>query len=122
MSLKEFIEFIEEEEELLDEYEEEQIEDYLYNFNKDDLIELANKLEVKYDDSEDLSKDDLIYKIINSEDEDEIKDICEDLFNYSYDDFITDNAWRHSNYESKDINDWDVDDHLAAWFDHMMEK
>jgi len=122
MSLKEFIEFLEEEEELLDEYEEEQIEDYLYNFNKDDLIELANKLEVKYDDSEDLSKDDLIYKIINSEDEDEIKDICEDLFNYSYDDFITDNAWRHSNYESKDINDWDVDDHLAAWFDHMMEK
>lgn len=33
-----------------------------------------------------------------------------------------DNAWRYSNYESKDIEDWDVDDHLATWYDHMMEK
>jgi hypothetical protein len=33
-----------------------------------------------------------------------------------------DNAWRYSNYEEKDIDDWDVDDHLAAWFDHQMEK
>lgn len=32
------------------------------------------------------------------------------------------NRWRYSNYEQKDISDWDVDDHIAAWFDHMMEK
>lgn len=32
------------------------------------------------------------------------------------------NRWKFSNYEDKDINDWDVDDHLAVWFDHMMEK
>jgi len=104
------------------EYEEDQIEDYLYNFNEDDLIELVNKLDIEHDTSDNLSKNDLISRIINSEDEDIIKDTCEDLFNYSYDDFIIDNNWRHSNYESKDINDWDVDDHLAAWYDHMMEK
>lgn len=34
----------------------------------------------------------------------------------------SDNAWRYSDYENKDINDWSVDDHLAAWFDHQMEK
>jgi hypothetical protein len=33
-----------------------------------------------------------------------------------------DNAWRYSNYECKDIGDWSVDDHLAAWYDHQMEK
>jgi hypothetical protein len=31
-------------------------------------------------------------------------------------------GWRNSNYESKSIEDWDVDDHLASWYDHMMEK
>lgn len=32
------------------------------------------------------------------------------------------NGWRSSNYEHKDIGDWTVDDHLAAWYDDMMEK
>jgi endogenous inhibitor of DNA gyrase (YacG/DUF329 family) len=31
-------------------------------------------------------------------------------------------GWRRSNYENKSIEDWDVDDHIAAWFDDMMEK
>lgn len=99
------------------------IEKYLYTFNKDDLIELINKLDIKSDNINNLSdEDDLINKIIISEDEDIIIEVCEDLFGYSYDDFIIDNQWRNSDYESKDIGDWDVDDHLAAWYDHMMEK
>ena len=38
------------------EYEEDQIEDYLYNFNEDDLIELVNKLDIEHDTSDNLSK------------------------------------------------------------------
>jgi len=98
-----------------------QIESYLYGFDKDDLVKLANKLDIKCDNFENLSEDNLISKIL-FKDEDTIKEICEDLFDYGYDEFIIDNEWKHSNYESKDINDWDVDDHLAAWFDHMMDK
>lgn len=31
-------------------------------------------------------------------------------------------AWRNSEYQNKNISDWNVDDHLAAWYDDMMEK
>lgn len=105
-------------------YDEEdiEVENYLYCFDKDNLIELAKKLNIQFDNFEELLEDDLIKEIINSEDEDTIKDICDELFDYSFDDFKVDNAWRYSDYESKDIGDWDVDDHLAAWYDHMMEK
>lgn len=32
------------------------------------------------------------------------------------------NHWKFSEYEYKDISDWDADDHLAAWYDHTVEK
>jgi hypothetical protein len=98
------------------------IENYLYTFSEDDLIDLAKKLNVKCNNLEDLSEDNLVTEIICSIDEDIIKDTCESLLGYSFQDYIADNAWRYSDYESKDIGDWDVDDHLAAWYDHMMEK
>ena len=104
-NVKEINFLIEEDEYYNDDDEEEyyyeyEMEQYLYNFDKDDLIE----------------------KITDLENEDTIMEICEELFSYSYEDFVADNEWRHSNYESKDIDDWTVDDHLAAWYDHMMEK
>jgi hypothetical protein len=46
------------------------------------------------------------------------QDFCSDE---CLDDYI-DSAWRRSDYENKPIEDWDVDDHLAAWYDDMMEK
>jgi hypothetical protein len=57
---------------------------------------------------------------------------CEGLFEPTYkgQDYCSEecenddinSSWRSSNYEEKDIGDWDVDDHLAAWYDDMMEK
>lgn len=48
---------------------------------------------------------------------------CEMKYDFFPDEFDDDErGWRESNYEYKDIDDWDVDDHLAAWHDHMMEK
>lgn len=32
------------------------------------------------------------------------------------------NNWRYSNYQNKDIEYWDVDDHLASCVDDIMEK
>lgn len=33
-----------------------------------------------------------------------------------------DNDWRYSNYENKNINDWDVDDHMVADWEDRMSK
>lgn len=126
-NVKEINFLIEEDEYYNDDDEEEyyyeyEMEQYLYNFDKDDLIKLINELNIKLVNIDNLSKDDLIEKITDLENEDTIMEICEELFSYSYEDFVADNEWRHSNYESKDIDDWTVDDHLAAWYDHMMEK
>lgn len=66
-------------------------------------------------------------KIMNNEDfleeyDEDIED-CYELDDDELDeDYEMNNRWRYSNYEDKDIEDWDEDDHLAAWFDHMMEK
>jgi hypothetical protein len=52
-------------------------------------------------------------------------DYCEDCYDELFCDeneIDVNNRWRYSNYESKDISYWDEDDHLAAWYDHMMEK
>jgi len=64
---------------------------------------------------------------INDEEDFEIEfDDDSEIVNISIDsddeDYDLNNSWRNSNYESKDIDDWDVDDHLASWYDHMMEK
>jgi hypothetical protein len=108
-----------------EDFEEPELEEYLQDLDTDDLILLAEKLNISIDNSEVISDEELIKEILKF-DEDEIEDICEDLFDYSYDDFKADyemnNAWRYSDYENKDIDDWSVDDHLAAWYDHMMEK
>ncbi len=112
--------------EFYDDYydDEPEIEEYLQEFDTDDLILLAKKLNITCD-FDDMTDEELIDTILKI-DKDKISDVCEDLFDYTYDDFKDDyemnNAWRHSDYESKDIDDWDVDDHLAAWYDHMMEK
>lgn len=98
------------------------VEQYLCNFDKEDLIKLVNKLNITIDNFKELSEDDLIDKIIEFEDDDLIINTCVALFDYSYDDFIIDNSWKHSNYEEKDISDWSIDDHIAAWYDHIMEK
>jgi len=33
-----------------------------------------------------------------------------------------DESWKYSNYEYKDISDWDVDDHMASDYDDRMSK
>lgn len=43
-----------------------------------------------------------------------------DLFPDEYDN--DDESWKKSNYEYKDINDWDVDDFMAADFDDRWSK
>jgi group I intron endonuclease len=32
------------------------------------------------------------------------------------------NQWKYSNYDGKNVSDWDIDDHLAAWWDDALEK
>lgn len=50
------------------------------------------------------------------EDEEFCSGDCEDEYDQ------INNEWRFSNYEWKNIGDWTVDDHLAAYYDDMMEK
>jgi hypothetical protein len=110
-----------------DNYDEDgfSLEEYLNDFDIDDLMWLGQKLNIVCEHFKDMSKKKLIEKILEL-DNDIIKDTCEDLFNYTYEDFKGDyemnNTWRYSDYEDKDIGDWSVDDHLAAWYDHVLEK
>lgn len=47
---------------------------------------------------------------------------CEEVDDFEEDEDDECERWRYSDYENKDISDWDVDDHLAAWYDDRMEK
>jgi hypothetical protein len=113
------------EDDMFDEFEEEAtLVEFLEQYDIDDLIKIAERLNIDVDIF-DFSDDDII-ELILQEDEELIKQTCLNLFNDSFDmfsdDYEVNNRWRYSNYESKDINDWDVDDHIAAAWDHAMEK
>lgn len=103
------------------------IEKFSNKFDYEINIDYCDEFEVDIDDE---------YKTISlfplDEDEDiddeydteecEFDGNCEDCENETTCRINPDNSWRYSEYENKDIGDWDVDDHLAAWFDHQMEK
>ncbi|HBY19628.1 MAG TPA: hypothetical protein DEG71_01190 [Clostridiales bacterium] len=99
------------------------MEEFLERYDVDDLIQIAKKLDIITFHTDD--EDDII-KLISQEDESKIEKVCFELFGDSYEDFADDyevnNRWRYSDYESKDIGDWDVDDHMAAAWDDAMEK
>jgi hypothetical protein len=105
-----------------DDIESPDIEEFLQQYDLDELIKLAKYLNVFYENDE---EEELLDSILEK-DEYSIQLACEELFGDDFDEFVDDykinNSWRYSNYESKNIDDWDEDDHLASWYDHMMEK